>query len=279
MSKVFGIDISTWQRGYPYAKAKKEGVKFAILRAGYSFSKDNQFDTHYKNAKAIGWGVGAYWYTYAESVAEAKKEVAKFLSVIKGKTFEYPIYLDIEDRSIRKLSRSTLNEIVKVYGEAIEKAGYYFGVYSNYDWYKNVISGSTLNKRYDWWVASWTKTMPTGVNAGMWQFGGSSNALRSPKVAGVVTDQDYAFKDYPSIMKSKGLNGFKKQSGTTPSVKPSKPSTPSKPNNTIKVYIVKRGDTLIKIASKYHTTYQKLAKDNNIKNPNLIYVGQKIKIK
>ena len=279
MSKVFGIDISTWQRGYPYIKAKKKGVKFAILRAGFSLTKDNQFDTHYENAKAIGWGVGAYWYTYAESVAEAKKEVAKFLSVIKGKTFEYPIYLDIEDRSIRKLSRNTLNEIVKVYGEAIEKAGYYFGVYSNYDWYKNVISGSTLNKKYDWWVASWTKTMPTGVNAGMWQFGGSSNALRSPKVAGVVTDQDYAFKDYPSIMKSKGLNGFKKQNTPTPSVKPNKPSTPSKPNNTIKVYIVKRGDTLIKIASKYGTTYQKLAKDNNIKNPNLIYVGQKIKIK
>jgi LysM repeat protein len=44
------------------------------------------------------------------------------------------------------------------------------------------------------------------------------------------------------------------------------------------VYIVKSGDTLSKIAAKYNTTYQKLAKYNNISNPNVISVGQKIKI-
>lgn len=44
------------------------------------------------------------------------------------------------------------------------------------------------------------------------------------------------------------------------------------------VYIVKKGDTLSGIAKKYGTTYQQLAKLNNIKNPNLIYVGQKIYI-
>lgn len=278
MSKVLGIDISTWQRGYPYTRARKEGVKFAILRAGFSRTKDNMFEIHYKNAKAQGWGVGAYWYTYAKSVSEAKKEVAIFLNVIKGKKFEYPIYLDIEDSSIRRIGRNTLNEIVKVYGEAIEKAGYYFGVYSNVDWYRNVISGATLNKKYDWWVASWSSTKPSGINAGMWQFGGSSNVLRSPKIAGVVTDQDYAYKDYPNIMKKLGKNGFKKETTNNNTQKPI--TTPSKPkNNTIKVYVVKKGDTLIKIANKYGTTYQKLAKDNNIKDPNIIYVGQKIKIK
>ena len=45
------------------------------------------------------------------------------------------------------------------------------------------------------------------------------------------------------------------------------------------VYIVKKGDTLSKIAKDYKTTVDKLAKDNNIKNVNLIYVGQKIIIK
>ena len=44
------------------------------------------------------------------------------------------------------------------------------------------------------------------------------------------------------------------------------------------VYIVVAGDTLSKIASKYNTTYQKLAEYNGIANPNLIYPGQKIKI-
>lgn len=43
-------------------------------------------------------------------------------------------------------------------------------------------------------------------------------------------------------------------------------------------YIVKSGDTLSAIAQKYDTTYQKIAKDNNIENPNLIYPNQKLKI-
>lgn len=45
------------------------------------------------------------------------------------------------------------------------------------------------------------------------------------------------------------------------------------------IYIVKSGDTLSGIAQKYKTSYQKIASDNNIKNPNLIFPGQKLVIK
>ena len=45
------------------------------------------------------------------------------------------------------------------------------------------------------------------------------------------------------------------------------------------IYIVKSGDTLSGIAQRYKTSYQKIASDNNIKNPNLIYPGQKLVIK
>ena len=48
--------------------------------------------------------------------------------------------------------------------------------------------------------------------------------------------------------------------------------------NSERVYTVVSGDTLSGIARKYGTTYQKLASYNGIANPNLIYVGQKIKI-
>lgn len=44
-------------------------------------------------------------------------------------------------------------------------------------------------------------------------------------------------------------------------------------------YVVKSGDTLSAIASKYGTTYQQLAKINGISNPNKIYPGQKIRVK
>lgn len=48
--------------------------------------------------------------------------------------------------------------------------------------------------------------------------------------------------------------------------------------NTIKTYTVKSGDTLSGIATKYGTTYQELARKNNIANPNVIYPGQVLKI-
>lgn len=44
-------------------------------------------------------------------------------------------------------------------------------------------------------------------------------------------------------------------------------------------YVVKRGDTLSGIASKYGTTYQHLAQMNGIADPNKIYPGQKIRVK
>ena len=269
--RIFGIDISYWQQGYPYSSARNKGVNFAIVRAGYGRTKDSQFEIHYANAKAQGWGVGAYWYMYATSVEGAKQEAYAFLNVIRGKQFEYPVYLDIEDPSLQRLEKSTLNAMVTAFGEIMEANGYYFGVYTNKYWYNSIISGAELNKKYDWWLAQWSKSEPTILNCGLWQFGGGTNYIRSNKVAGIVTDQNYALKDYPSIIKSIGKNGFSKSGEET--------STETLPERSKSVYIVKRGDTLSGIASKYNTTYQKIASDNGISNPNLIYPGQVLIIK
>ncbi|MBU5594928.1 N-acetylmuramoyl-L-alanine amidase [Amphibacillus sp. MSJ-3] len=57
-----------------------------------------------------------------------------------------------------------------------------------------------------------------------------------------------------------------------------KKNTPVKTVASGSTYTVKRGDTLSAIAKKYGTTVDKLVKDNNIKNPNLIRVGQKLKV-
>ncbi|MCR1952035.1 LysM peptidoglycan-binding domain-containing protein [Clostridium sp. DSM 100503] len=49
-------------------------------------------------------------------------------------------------------------------------------------------------------------------------------------------------------------------------------------NNSVKSYIVKEGDTLSEIAQRYGTTWEHLAKINNISDPNLIYPGETIRI-
>ena len=70
-----------------------------------------------------------------------------------------------------------------------------------------------------------------------------------------------------------GVPEFEKKATST-----SAPVTPAQPATGETVYTVQKGDTLSKIATKYGTTYQKLAEYNGIANPNIISVGQKIKI-
>ena len=49
--RVFGIDLSKWQKGFDFAKAKKEGVNFVILRAMYHYTPDTCFEQFYQKAK------------------------------------------------------------------------------------------------------------------------------------------------------------------------------------------------------------------------------------
>ena len=58
---IKGIDISSWQKNIDWAKAKKDGIEFVIIRAGYGSSlsqKDNQFENHINGALNAGIKVG-----------------------------------------------------------------------------------------------------------------------------------------------------------------------------------------------------------------------------
>ena len=197
--KELCFDISTWQGGIDY-NALKERSNYFILRAGFDVTKDNEFDNHYNNLQ--GLHLGAYWYSYATTCEEAKAEARKCLEVIKDKKLDLPIYFDIEDPSISGIDRETLNNIVRSFGYTIQEAGYYFAVYSNLNWYLNILSGSELNKEFDWWIALWDDDAPNpkyGINYGVWQFG-------SYDLNGTNIDGNYLYKDYPTIIREAGLN-------------------------------------------------------------------------
>lgn len=218
----FGIDISTWQKGFNFDNAKAEGVEFVILRAAYSTRKDGQFETFYKQCKEKGLPVGAYHYSMAKTVAAAKKEAEFMLSVLEGKQFEYPIYIDVEDKVQMALGKDTLTAIIDTYCSTLEKDGYYVGIYSTY-YFLSAYAHIDKLDRYDKWVAQWASKCSCPKAYGMWQFGGETNKIRTNKVAGVVCDQNYAYKDYPSLICNSGLNGFKKQQGTNTTPTEEKP--------------------------------------------------------
>lgn len=219
----FGIDISRWQGDYNLKQAKAEGVQFVIIKAGggdAGLYKDSQFENNYKKAKDLGLEVGCYWFSKAMNTAEAQKEAEYFYNIIKGKQFELPIFFDIENKSQLSIGKRALTDVIHTMCQYFEDKKYYVGIYSSASFFNSYMYDSEL-MRYDHWVASWGSVKPTHAAMGVWQFGGETNKLRSNKVAGQTTDQDYLYKDY-SVIKNNGFNGFGK-SGATP-VQP-KPQT------------------------------------------------------
>lgn len=277
--KTFGIDISKYQKNMDLTRAKNEGVCFTIIRGAYGKSKDTAFENNYKKARENNLDVGVYWWTRATDESSAKAEATYLINnVLKGKRFEYPIYIDVEDALLSKLGKDKIDAIITSACETLESAGYYAGFYMNLDWYKNKCNGSKLAKRFTCWIAHWTKKEQNQYP--MWQFGGETNYIRSNKIAGLTCDQDYCYTDFPAIIKAAGLNGYEK--GTehtgTQTINGNVPTTNTTVTISETTYTVKKGDTLSGIASKYGTTYQKLAEINGISNPNKINAGQVLKI-
>lgn len=288
MTKIKGIDVSQWQGRIDWEKVKADGIEFAILRAGYgrvSTQKDPYFEDNYKAAKAAGIKIGAYHYSYAKTVADAKQEAKTFLAWLKGKQFEYPVCFDIEDECQKNLSIKTCSDITRAFCEEVEKAGYYVAVYSFKSFLESKLDAD-IRSRYDIWVAH-TGVSETSYKGqfGMWQYSHKGT------VSGITGDVDlnYAYKDYPAIMKANGLNGFKtaaKQEIAKPVTKPTTNKTESKPKEEAPkevTYTVVSGDYLLKIARKYNTTVAKLVADNKKTYPrmtaNYIQVGWNLKIK
>ncbi len=266
-----GIDVSKWQGNIDWQKVKAAGIEFAILRASYgdgtsrfkNNGRDEKFEENYKGAKEAGIPVGAYHYCYARNIEEAKKEAEFFLSVIAGKQFEYPVILDLEDANQKNINKVTLTDMAIAFLDTVEKAGYYAMLYSNKYWLETRLDYDRL-KRFDIWLAQWGKEPTWNGNFGIWQYtsDGSVDGIQGK------VDMNIAYRDYPAIIKKAGLNGFDREELTSR----------ADPERKV-VYTVKKGDTLWEIAKKYNTTVEKLAKDNGIKNPNLIYPGQRLVIK
>lgn len=209
MSK-FGIDVSKWQgANFDFAKAKNEDkVEFVILRGAYAKSKDTLFENYYSKCKSLNLPVGVYHYSMATTTAQAKAE-AEFLykNVLKGKKFELPIYIDVEDKVQLALSKDALTEIVKTWCDYLEKLGYFVGIYASLWTFNGELNDGEL-KKYTHWIAQWANKCTYNGDFGMWQFGGETNTLRTNQIAGQTVDQNYMYKDFPSIIKSRKLNGY-----------------------------------------------------------------------
>ena len=152
-----GIDVSEHQGHIDWAKVAKDGVQFAIIRAGYGRElkqKDKQFERNYAGAKATGIKVGAYWYSYADSVKRAEDEAKTCLKVLEGKTFELPVFFDQEyEKSILALSTKTRTDIALKFLETVKEAGRKVGLYSSTNFITTKLQANRLSA-YPLWLAT-----------------------------------------------------------------------------------------------------------------------------
>ena len=168
-----GIDVSEHQGVIDWGAVAKDGVQFAVIRAGYGrelSQKDKYFERNYAGAKAAGIKVGAYWYSYANSVERGEQEARTCLKVLEGKTFELPIFFDQEyEKSILSLSNGTRTDIVLKFLETVKGAGRKVGLYSSTNFITTKLQANRLTA-YPLWLAEYGSKLHYTVNVWAWQY-------------------------------------------------------------------------------------------------------------
>ena len=165
--KKFVIDVSQHQGTIDWDKVKDK-IAGAIIRCGYGddlpAQDDTQFARNLSECERLGIPHGVYLYSYAGTEAQAKSELAHILRLIKGHTFELPIFIDVEESNLCTFAP----RVCRVVCEGLKKEGYTAGVYSSLSWWNNYLIEI---KEYIRWVAHWNPTCGYTGDYLIWQYG------------------------------------------------------------------------------------------------------------
>lgn len=187
------IDVSEHQGRIDWEKVKPQ-IDGAILRCGYGMDIEKQDDTYFKRnadeCTRLGIPFGVYLYSYADSNEKAKSEAAHVLRLIKQYKLSFPVYYDLEEAGTEKGAIERAN----IFGDIIEKAGYWCGVYANLNWWNNYLNGL---ERFTKWVAQYNKTCDyKGAHLDIWQY---SSKGKVDGISGNV-DMNECYRNFPVEM-------------------------------------------------------------------------------
>ena len=208
--KIQGIDISHWNGDIDFSKVKASGVEFVIIKAGGSdkgFYTDPMFITNYNKAKAAGLFVGAYYFAGKNfrGIESGITDARKFIKILDGLKFDYPVFLDIEAQENRY--KEEITDAAVAFCEEMEKAGYFVGIYaSDISGFKDKLNHERI-KDYAHWVARYGKEPEVCKDYGIWQYSSKGS------ISGIVgsVDMDISSVDYAKIIKEKGFNNYPKK--------------------------------------------------------------------
>lgn len=169
-----GIDVSYHNGVIDWAKVKKDGYDFAIIRAGYGKTTiDKQFLNNVNNAIKHGFGIGFYWFVYGVNVEEmvenAKlfiKTIAPYKNNITHKVwcdFEYDTEANANKRGV-VFNKETRTTLINAFCDYMKSQGYDVGVYANKDYVDNKLNDID----YPLWFARYA-TIKGNYDCFMWQ--------------------------------------------------------------------------------------------------------------
>ena len=298
---MYGIDISKHNGDINLEPYRGQ---FVIIRAGYgNFTKDEKFARNVIECKRLGIPFGVYLYSYALNAEEAKAEAHALLKVLEPikNEIKVGVWFDMEDadgykkKHGFKFTHENISAVCYAFAKTIEDAGYYSGIYTSSSWLQYI---KPECDRFDKWVASW------GTNDGTLQNNTSEFGTLHQYTSKPI-DKNIMYADISRYDVSKKntstknpLDAFtngeladKVIAGEFGAGDARKNALGARyeavqaiVNKKLGIknpvyYTVKSGDTLSKIASRFGTTYQKIAQMNGIGNPNRIHVGQRLRVK
>lgn len=169
------IDVSYYQG--KISKSNWEKIKatcgYAICRASYTHQSsfkmepDSTFATNFTNAKAAGLKVGAYHYSQAISVTEAKKEAEYLCNILKKYSPTFYVVCDFEygGRLNSKIGKKA-SDIANAFCDVVKSHGYQPCIYAN----TSTLNNALTNPKYPVWVAQYASSCTYKKPKVMWQY-------------------------------------------------------------------------------------------------------------
>ncbi len=249
---VQGMDVSAWQGEIDFEQVRAWGIRTVYIRAAVGQGRqDKDWRANYRKAKAAGLKVGLYHYVTARSQDQAQEQAEFFAGLMEGLDMDCRPAMDFE--SFGDMSKEQINQAALAYLTRLERlCGGKPAVYSN-SWTAAHVFDQRLAD-YPLWIAEYGPDQPR--EGGPWKA--------------------WAGFQYTSQGRVQGIQGNVDLDRFTPAMDWENAATTPQPEE--QTVLVQSGDTLWAISRKYGVSVEQIVQQNGIRNPNLIYPGQRLQI-